>query len=219
MYRVLLEAWKKQRAVILLILAAIIGLPILATQGVASRPNRLNSSPTPAPLYSGVTLPDGYREHYVHYAIIERPDGTVRHVFVNPEAIDALKRGYSLPNGTTIVIEGYYALKDGKGGYQMDAEGHYREGEPFEMIHVRQKRGDWKDSDFVSEARAGNWNFGSFDTQTGKPFDESISACFNCHNASEQPELVFTFQELLGYQFYGELQYFTCNLTGRTPCR
>lgn len=86
------------------------------------------------------------------------------------------------------------------------------------MIHVREKRADWQPGDFVNSLRSGDWNFGSFDAATGQPFDESISACFNCHNASGQPEFLFSFDLLQAYRASGETQYIICEFTGRTAC-
>jgi hypothetical protein len=174
--------------------------------------------PTTVAAYSGVQLPANYRIDYLHYATIQRPDGTIRYIYINPEAIAGAGRSYSLPDNTTIVIEGYYAKRDENGTLVVDESGHYIADKPLEAVHVRQKRSNWLLSDFVSEARNGDWNYGSFDMVTGAHYDESITACFNCHHPSDQPEFLFTYPQLIDYEIQGKTQYYICDLTGRSAC-
>ena len=209
-------AWNNNRLTLVLFIAAIIGLPVLAALNTPPQ-TPIPSSPTPHPLHSGVTLPPNYRADYIHYATVQRPDGTIRDIYINPEGLKVAQQ-YIFPEQTTIVIEGYYAARDDNGKFRLDENGHYIRGEYFEAVHVRQKRFDWLPGDFVSEARNGYWNYGSFETKTGQPFDESITACFNCHHASEQQDFLFTYPQLLRYTVSGEPQFFICNLTGRSAC-
>jgi Cytochrome P460 len=208
--------WTRNRVTILVLIVAVIGLPVLAAINVPSRP--VVTTATPAPRYSGVKLPPNYRADFVHYATIQRPDGTIRDIYVNADTLVGLDQGYLLPDNATIVIEGYFAQKDASGAFVLDADGHYIPDKPMDMIHVREKRRDWLPGDFVSEARNGDWNYGSFDTQSGAPFDESISACFNCHHASEQPDFLYSYPQMIRYAVTGETVYFICNLTGRSAC-
>lgn len=205
--------WKNNQLTLGIVLIAIIALPLVATLSAS----RSSIDSTPAPLHSGVRLPLNYRSTYLHYATIERPDGTIRDIYINPEAL-ASSGDYLLPNHTTIVIEGYYAQRDENGEIRLDSTNHYLRGEPFEAVHVREKSSNWSRADFVSEVRSGQWNFGSFEAQTGQPFKESITACFNCHNASSQPDFLFTFPQLYSYAVSNELQFYFCNLTGRSAC-
>src|SRR5688572_5475452 len=109
-----------------------------------------------ASAYSAVQLPDNYRENLAHYATVQRSDGTIRDIYATQTAVDRLATGrYTLPDGTIIVIEGYYAQTDSEGAYVTDADGHYVKGEPFEMIHVLEKRGNWQTADFAVENRIG----------------------------------------------------------------
>jgi len=193
---------------LLTLMLGIVGLPLIAMA--------LPQNPPTAPsLPRGVSYPSDYQTSFIHYATIQRPDGTIRHLYINPEAVQSFGQ---LPDQTTIVIEGYTALTDANGEFQVDDNGYYLPGESLEAVHVRQKRSDWSPADFVSELRTGQWNFGSFDVQSGQPYDESINACFNCHNASRQPEFLFSASLLAQYQQTGELQVYLCKQTGRTEC-
>lgn len=173
----------------------------------------------PPTQYSAVNFPNQYRETFVHYATIDRIDGLVRDVYVLPAALESLRAGRSLPDGTVIVIEGYYAQEDANGQPLVDEQGHFLRGEPLEMVHVAEKRFDWSPDDFTSVARAGSWNFASYIYGTQARFNEDMNACFNCHNAeSALPSNVYSMPLLLRYVREGQTQYFYCKLPERIAC-
>ena len=180
----------------------------------------VNNQNTPAPpLYtSGVPFPASYRDTFVHYARVDRPDGVTRDLYISPEAVAALQRGLPLPDETTIVIEAHHAALDANGDYLRDENGWLVKDAPFEMLHVIQKRSGWTDADFESAARAGSWNFGSYDPATGERFDESLTACFNCHNGTPQTDFVYSRRLLQRYASTDLMQYFYCNLRARAVC-
>jgi hypothetical protein len=174
--------------------------------------------PTLAPKYSAVKLPDDYRRWFHHYETIERVDGTIRDIYINPGMMRRIRPGGALPDNTVIVIEAYHAQRDAEGKWLRDKAGHFIKGEPFEMIHVMEKRPTWRPTDFPDTLRAGQWNFGSFDFRTHERFNESLNACFNCHNATDRSDFVHTYFEILDFITSGETQYRYCNLTGRIAC-
>lgn len=171
-----------------------------------------------APL--GVLLPENYRTEFAHFARVDRKDGTARDLYVSPGVLDAVRAGSPLPDGTRIVIEAYYAQVDANGAFMRDVNGWFVKGEPFEMVHVMEKRRTWTSADFLSDARVGNgqWNFGSYRSDGGERFDEDLAACFNCHNATPQTDFIYTYSLLVAYARSGEAQYFYCDLAGRIAC-
>jgi hypothetical protein len=149
---------------------------------------------------------------------VDRPDDTVRDIYINPAAVEELRRSRRLPDDTIIVVEGYHAQLDDNGDPLLDENGHYIKAEPMEMVHVGHKRSGWQANDFPSVARAGNWNFGSFEFGAGAPFDEDLAACANCHQARPQADFVYSARRLLDYSATDTTQYFFCNLARRVPC-
>ncbi|MBZ0302090.1 MAG: cytochrome P460 family protein, partial [Anaerolineae bacterium] len=141
-----------------------------------------------------------------------------RDLYINPEAVAALRQGQPLPENTIIVIEGYHAEVGSDGNPVQGVDGHYLKAAPLAMLHVAHRRSDWTDADFPSVVRAGRWNFGSFDVQSGARFDEDLSACFNCHQAMIQTDFLYTTADLLRYVRTQEPQYQFCNLRRRLPC-
>lgn len=167
---------------------------------------------------SAVPYPEGYRAAFVHYLTVDRPDATVRDIYISPEAITALRLGQPLPENTVIVIEGYAAQVDAAGQPLAGPDGRYLRAEPLDMLHVAHRRSGWAEGDYPSVARAGRWNFGSFDTKTGAPFDEDLAACFNCHQTMSGTDFLYTTEHLLQYARTEEPQYLFCNLRRRVPC-
>src|SRR5262249_20366572 len=138
-------------------------------------------------------------------------------LYINPESADELRAGYELPLDTTIIVEAFYAERDSDNEIIV-SDGHYLPETPLDMVHVAQKRGDWASSDFVSNARNGDWNYGSFDYTTLEHFEESVDTCFHCHNTTQSSDFVFTYPDLASYVRSHELQQVFCDQTGRTPC-
>jgi hypothetical protein len=180
---------------------------------------------TPAPTVgfpaSGVSLPANYRSTFVHYATVDRIDNVIRDLYINPETADNFKHGglgYALPDRTIIVIEAYAAKLDADKKPLHDADGHLIKDAPLPMVHVAEKRSDWQASDFVSVARAGQWNFGSFDFNTGAHYVEDLTACFNCHNATPETDFVYSYRLLALYAVRGGVQYSYCKEPDRIAC-
>ncbi len=167
---------------------------------------------------SAVPYPADYQTAFIRYATIERPDATVRDLYINPEALEELRRGRPLPENTIIVIDGYDAEVDADGKPLIGPDGRYVKAAPFEMLHVAQRRSNWAEADFPSVVRTGRWNFGSFDTASGGRFDEDLAACFNCHQAMPQSDFLYAAEHLIAYVRSGDVQYEFCNLRRRVPC-
>jgi hypothetical protein len=167
---------------------------------------------------SNVPYPADYRASFVRFLTVDRLDATVRDLYINPEALDELRLGRPLPENTIFVIEGYDAEVDKNGDPITGPDGHYIKAAPFEMLHVAQRRSNWTDADFPSVVRAGRWNFGSFDVNSGARFDEDLAACFNCHQAMANTDFLYSTEHLLTYLRSGEPQHLYCNLRQRVPC-
>lgn len=173
---------------------------------------------TSEPSVYGVQYPTNYRSTYVHYATVDRKDGVVRELYIHPDSLARLRSGQPLPTGTIIVIEGYDALRDAAGTLLKAPDGRLLKGEMTKPLHVAEKRSDWHDDDFESGQLSGDWNFGSFDAITGKPFVESLTACFNCHNSTQRSDFIWSLPLLFRYARAQTVQYFYCNLSARTAC-
>jgi hypothetical protein len=169
----------------------------------------------PAPLIP--TLPADFPAAFTQYATVQRPDGTLRDLYINTPALAAYGGGYDLPDGSILVITGCTAQQDSAGKWITDQNGRYTCATAFDSLHLRAKRRDWPDSAFPGDDRNGDWNYGSF-TPSGAAFAEPITPCFQCHNTAEQPDFTYTFRLLAEYWRTQQVIYSFCDQTGRTPC-
>lgn len=194
--------------------AAVIFVPLLVVLLANTGSNLFAPA---APRLPGVQYPRNYRQEFALYSTVQRPDGTIRDLYINPVGLRAAQANHVLPADTIMVVEGYYAVENADGGYVTDADGHYVKGEPMPSIHVREKRNDWSSADFTSSARSGGWNFGSFDIKTGADYDESLNICFLCHNTAPQ-DFTYSYPQINQFARTDETVYFFCRTTGRTAC-
>ncbi|MCE2489231.1 MAG: cytochrome P460 family protein [Anaerolineae bacterium] len=167
---------------------------------------------------AGVGYPADYATSFAHYATVDRGDGTIRDLYISPRALQGLRNTGRLPHDSVLVIELWQAALDAQGEPLLDSAGHLRKGEMQDTLHVAHKRMDWDEADFSSAARAGNWNFGSFDRQDGATIDENLTACFNCHQASSRNDFLYSARELARFAMSDTTQYFFCELGRRSPC-
>lgn len=166
---------------------------------------------------SAVPYPANFPDDFSHYLTVDRPDGTVRDIYINADAVAELRQGRPLPQNTVIVVDGFHAAIDAEGQPVLE-DGRYVKAAPLAMLHVAHRRANWADSDFPSIARNGQWNFGSFDVETGERFDEDLVACFNCHQTMADTDFLYSTDDLLRYIRTDDTQYEFCNLRRRVPC-
>ncbi len=167
---------------------------------------------------AGVGYPADYATTFTHYATVERGDATIRDLYISPRALQGLRNTGRLPHDSVLVIELWQAAVDAAGEPLVDADGRFRKAEVLPALHVAHKRMDWNTTDFPGAARAGNWNFGSFDRESGAHVDENLTACFNCHQANARNDFVYSARELARFAMSDATQYAFCELPRRSPC-
>lgn len=179
----------------------------------------LTRSAPPPPRTGAMVLPTDYRERFVQYATVDRPDGITRRIYVDPQALAGWQRGQPLPDGTRIIIEAFYGRTDAAGNWLMDDANRLIPHDFADHIHMAEKRDSWRLDELATSSRVGDWNFASFDTQTFAPSGENINDCFTCHDASaNSTDFVFTVPLLGRYVASGETQDTFCGRSGRRPC-
>jgi hypothetical protein len=192
-----------------------IGLLAVLALAIISRPVPL---PPTVALTGPMTLPADYRTSFIQYAVVDRPDGVTRTLYISPESYAALQSGAPLPNETRIVIEAF----EGTPG----ENGRLVAGEMVPFIHMAEKRESWQLDELHTSAKVGDWNFASFESETGVPSDpnilsENLNDCFTCHDssASATRDFIFTRRTIDVFASTKTSQYIVCNQPERIPCR
>lgn len=154
-----------------------------------------------------------YREALVHYATITRPDNRSRDIYISPGAAQLVANNSTarLPDGTVIVIEAHHVRANPGGEPQRTGIA--------DNIHVAVKSANWTAADYQTDERAGDWNYFSFDPETGAMSDESTFECFDCHGNNSQIDFIFSRDDLAEFGASGIVVDAFCNLPNRIPCR
>lgn len=114
-------------------------------------------------------------EDGIRYATVER--GNIKeHLYVNREAIEALKRGDPLPSGTVITLV------------------DYRYGKLFRYV-VMEKRKGWG-ANYPESKRNGEWEYQAFNADRSVNLKENLDRCFACHKSQAANDFVFTLNRL-----------------------
>lgn len=149
-------------------------LPVLAAMacGVVMVGWQVDAEPTKA------TMPD--IDKLVHYTTVTRGEVT-EHIMTTREAIEAVKAGKPVPNGT------HFALVD------------YREGKVFRYF-IMEKGAGWG-ADFDESRRTGDWQFQWFKPDGTINAAENTARCQSCHSSRADREFLYTFNDIRRFEF------------------
>lgn len=121
-----------------------------------------------------VKFPESFADG-VLYATVER--GNIKEeIFTGRAAIDAVKKGQALPDGTVITLV------------------DYRDGKLFRYV-VMEKRAGWG-ADYPPEKRNGEWEYQAFNADKSVNRNENVERCFACHRSQANRDFVHTFDRL-----------------------
>jgi hypothetical protein len=147
------------------LLAAAAGAVILAGWQVDAEPNR-------------TTLPN--IDSLVHYTTVTRGDVT-EHIMTTREAIEAVKNGQPIPDGT------HFVLVD------------YRDDQVYRYF-VMEKGSGWG-SDYDEVRRTGDWQFQWFKPDRTINMTENTARCQRCHSSRSDRDFLYTFNDIRRFEF------------------
>lgn len=139
-----------------------------------------------------VAFPAGYRDSFVLYNKVDRPDRkTVRFMYVNPEALAAAAPGAPLPHGTVLIMEDHKAQLEGETAV-LDADGRLVATEEVTNVFVMEKQSGWGAA-YPAEMRNGEWEYAWFLADGTAKADAKYEGCFACHLNRSERDFTFTF--------------------------
>lgn len=117
-------------------------------------------------------------DQLVHYSTVKRGVST-EHMLTSRAALDAVKRGQPVPNGTHVVLV------------------DYRDAKVFRYF-VMQKGANWG-ADYEPKQRTGDWQFQAFTPEKTVNLRENPARCMSCHQSREDDEFLYTFSDMKGH--------------------
>jgi hypothetical protein len=124
------------------------------------------------------TMPDISK--LVHYTTVTRGEVT-EHIMTTREAIEAVKRGDPIPNGT------HFALVD------------YRDGKVFRYFIM--EKGEGFGQDYDENRRTADWQFQWFKPDGSINMDENTARCQRCHTSRSDRDFLYTFNDIRRFEF------------------
>lgn len=144
-----------------------------------------------------IQFPAGWKDH-VLYTTVDRYDNKqYRELYASTQAaVDAMKAGRPLPDGTVLTLIQYKAQVDAAGNPVKGPNGHFAKGD-LVAYTVMEKRAGWG-TEYPPEWRNGDWEYALF-TADGKLNDKAnYKGCFECHKPHEKQDFVISLAALKG---------------------
>jgi hypothetical protein len=110
-------------------------------------------------------------DQLVHYTTVRRGNVT-EHILTTPEAMEAVKKGQPIPNGT------HFVLVD------------YRDGALYRYF-VMEKGSGWG-ADYDDRRRSGDWQFQWFWPDKTINMSENTARCQSCHQGQADSDYLYT---------------------------
>ena len=131
------------------------------------------------------------------YTTVDRPDNKqYRELYVSPPAaIEAAKKGESLPSGTVLTLVQYAAKLDANGNPEKDANGRFIKTDKILAYTVMEKRAGWG-AEYPESQRNGEWEYQAFKADKSVNTGANLSACFNCHKPLDKQDYVYLYDKM-----------------------
>jgi hypothetical protein len=130
------------------------------------------------------------------YMTLDRPENKqVREYYTSPAAIDAARKGASLPTGTVIAVVQYAAQLDPQGNPAKDANGRFIKTNTIQGYTVMEKQAGWG-SEYPEAKRNGEWEYQVFRADKTPNANANLDSCFNCHKPQASNDFVYTYDKM-----------------------
>jgi plastocyanin len=144
-----------------------------------------------------IKFPANWKDH-VLYSVVDRHDTKqYRELYASSQAaVDAMKAGQPLPDGTVLTLVQYRAQVDAAGTPVKDARGRFVKGDLIAFT-VMEKRKGWG-AEYPDEWRNGEWEYAAFNPAGVLNEKANYKACFQCHKPHEKMDYVISLAALRG---------------------
>jgi plastocyanin len=144
-----------------------------------------------------IKFPANWKDH-VLYSVVDRHDTKqYRELYASTQAaVDAMKVGKELPNGTVLTLVQYKAQVDAAGAPLKDPKGRFVKGD-LVAFTVMEKQTGWG-TEYPAEWRNGEWEYAAFNPAGVLNDKANYKGCFECHKPHEKMDYVISLAALRG---------------------
>jgi hypothetical protein len=130
------------------------------------------------------------------YMTLDRPENKqIREYYTSQAAIDAARKGASLPTGTVITVVQYAAQLDAQGNPAKDSNGRFIKSSTIVGYTVMEKQAGWG-SEYPESKRNGEWEYQAFRADKTANPTANLDSCFNCHKPQASNDFVFSYDKM-----------------------
>jgi plastocyanin len=142
-----------------------------------------------------IKFPATWKDH-VLYTTVDRYDNKqYRELYASTQAaVDAMKQGKDLPDGTVLTLVQYKAQVDAAGAPMRASNGRFVKGDVIAFT-VMEKRAGWG-TEYPVEWRNGNWEYAVFSADGKLNEKANYKGCFECHKPHEKQDYVISLAAL-----------------------
>jgi plastocyanin len=142
-----------------------------------------------------IQFPSSWKDH-VLYTTVDRYDNKqYRELYASSQAaVDAMKAGKPLPDGTVLTLVQYKAQVDAAGAPVKGSNGRFVKGDVIAYT-VMEKRAGWG-VEYPAEWRNGDWEYAAFGADGKLNEKANYKACFECHKPHEAQDFVISLAAL-----------------------
>ena len=131
------------------------------------------------------------------YGTVDRHDNKqYRELWSTPPAVDAIRKGEPIPDGTVLTLVQYKAQLDASGSPTKDDKGRFVKGD-LVAYTVMEKRAGWG-TEYKDEIRNGEWEYQVFGPDKKPNTKANLTACFQCHKPHAAQDFVISLASLKG---------------------
>src|SRR6185295_3096443 len=143
-----------------------------------------------------VAFPEGF-DKGVLYTTVDRADNKqYRELYTSPAAVEAVKKGEPLPDGTVITLVQYKAKLGADGNPEKDANGRFIKSDLIGYT-VMEKRKGWG-AEYDEKIRNGEWEYQAFTPAKAANANAKLNTCFECHLPKKSDDYVFLYGKMAG---------------------
>jgi plastocyanin len=144
-----------------------------------------------------IAFPAGWKGHVLYNTVDRYDNKQYRELYASTQAaVDAMKAGKALPDGTVLTLVQYKAQVDAQGNPVKGPGGRFVKGD-LVAFTVMEKRQGWG-TEYPADLRNGDWEYAVFGPD-GKLNDKAnYKACFQCHKPHEKQDFVISLASVAG---------------------
>src|SRR5213594_4303878 len=144
-----------------------------------------------------IVFPAGWKDHVLYTSVDRYDTKQYRELYASTQAaVDAMKAGRPLPDGTVLTLIQFKAQVDAAGNPVKDVNGRFIKGDMV-GITVMEKRTGWG-TEYPDDIRNGEWEYSAFGADQKFNDKANYKACFQCHKPHAKQDFVISLARLAG---------------------